>query len=82
MPETYGYIRTSRPRVSELSGSDPETPCQHLMAAGVAFSGLRAGPRRNPGCGVHRPHRAALAGHYGQHPRLATARGEDSQLSR
>ena len=25
MPETYGYVRTSRPRVSELSGSDPET---------------------------------------------------------
>ena len=23
MPETYGYVRTSRPRVSELSGSDP-----------------------------------------------------------
>ena len=25
MPVTYGYIRTARPRVSELSGSDPET---------------------------------------------------------
>ena len=25
MPETYGYVRTSRPRVSEQSGSDPET---------------------------------------------------------
>ena len=25
MPETYGYVRTSRSRVSELSGSDPET---------------------------------------------------------
>ena len=23
MPDTYGYVRTSRPRVSELSGSDP-----------------------------------------------------------
>ena len=29
MPETYGYVRTSRHRVSELSGSDPET----LLAA-------------------------------------------------
>ena len=25
MPETYGYVRTSRPRVSELSGSGPGT---------------------------------------------------------
>ena len=25
MTETYGYVRTSRPRVSELAGSDPET---------------------------------------------------------
>ena len=25
MPETYGYVRTSRPRVSELAGSDPAT---------------------------------------------------------
>ena len=38
MPETYGYIRTSRPRVSELSVSDPETQRQQLLAAGVALS--------------------------------------------
>ena len=38
MPETYGYARTSRPRVSELSGSDPETQRQQLQAAGVALS--------------------------------------------
>ena len=38
MPETYGYIRTSRPRVSELSGSDPVTQRQQLLAAGVAIS--------------------------------------------
>ena len=38
MPETYGYVRTSRPRVSELSGSDPETQRQQLLAAGVALS--------------------------------------------
>ena len=38
MPETYGYVRTSRPRVSELSGSDPETQSQQLLAAGVALS--------------------------------------------
>jgi hypothetical protein len=35
MPETYGYVR---PRVSELSGSDPETQRQQLLAAGVALS--------------------------------------------
>ena len=40
MPETYGYVRTSRPRVSELSGSDPETQRQQLLAAGVAPSRL------------------------------------------
>ena len=38
MPEIYGYVRTSRPRVSELSGSDPETQRQQLLAAGVALS--------------------------------------------
>ena len=38
MPDTYGYVRTSRPRVSELSGSDPETQRQQLRAAGVALS--------------------------------------------
>ena len=37
MPETYGYVRASRPRVSELS-SDPETQRQQLLAAGVALS--------------------------------------------
>ena len=38
MPETYGYIRTSRPRASELSGSDPQTQRQQLLAASVALS--------------------------------------------
>ena len=38
MPETYSYVRTNRPRVSELSGSDPETQRQQLLAAGVALS--------------------------------------------
>ena len=38
IPEIYGYVRTSRPRVSELSGSDPETQRQQLLAAGVALS--------------------------------------------
>ena len=38
MPETYGYVRTSCPRVSELSGSDPETQRGQLLAAGVALS--------------------------------------------
>ena len=37
MPDTYGYVRTSRPRVSELAGSDPETQRQQLLAAGVAL---------------------------------------------
>ena len=38
MPETYGYVRTSRLRVSELSGSDPETQRQQLLTAGVELS--------------------------------------------
>ncbi len=38
MPETYSYVRTSRPRVSELSGSDAETQRQQLLAAGVRLS--------------------------------------------
>ena len=38
MPDTYGYVRTSRPRVSELAGSNPETQRQQLLAAGVALS--------------------------------------------
>ena len=102
MPETYGYVRTSRPRVSELSGSDPQTQRQQLLAAGVALSHIyqdvgvsgtsgtnswrgwhsldfRLGQGQHPGCGVHR---AALAGHHGQRPRPATARGEDSQHGR
>ena len=36
--QTYGYVRTSRPKVSELAGSDPETQRQQLLAAGVALS--------------------------------------------
>ena len=35
-PETYGYVGTSRPRVHELAGSDPETQRQQLLAAGAA----------------------------------------------
>ncbi len=38
MAETYGCVCTSRPRVSELAGSDPETQRQQLLAAGVALS--------------------------------------------
>ena len=38
MPETYGYVHTSRPGVSELAGSDPETQRQQSLAAGVALS--------------------------------------------
>ena len=38
LPETCGYVRASRPRVSELSGSDPETQRQQLLVAGVALS--------------------------------------------
>ena len=38
LPDTYGYVRTSRPRVSEQSGSDTETQRQQLMAAGVVLS--------------------------------------------
>ena len=43
MPETYGYVRTSRPRVSELSGSDPETQRQQLQATDVALSHIYQG---------------------------------------
>ena len=105
MPETYGCVRTSRPRVSELAGSDPATQRQQLLAAGVALSHIyqdvgisgtsgtnsrrgwhsldaRLAQGYTLGCGVHRPHRAALAGHHEQHPRPATARGEDSQPGR
>ena len=38
IPEAYGYVRASRPRVSELSSSDPKTLRQQLLAAGVALS--------------------------------------------
>ena len=38
MPESYGCVRTLRPRVSELSGSDPETQRQQLLAADVELS--------------------------------------------
>ena len=38
MPETYGYVRSRRPGVSELSTSDPETQRQQLLAAGFAPS--------------------------------------------
>ncbi len=38
MPDTYGYVRPSRPRVSELSGSDPETQRQQLLAASVTLA--------------------------------------------
>ena len=49
MPETYGYVRTSRPRVSELSGSDPETQRQQLLAAGGADTLWTPGwPRTTP----------------------------------
>ena len=40
MPEAYGYGRT---RVSELSGSDPETQRQQLLAAGVALAHIYQG---------------------------------------
>ena len=38
MPEAYGYVRSSRPRVSELSGSDLDTQRQQMLAARVALS--------------------------------------------
>ena len=38
MPGAYGYARTSRSRISELSGSDPETQRGQLLASGVALS--------------------------------------------
>ena len=44
MPEIYGYVRTGRPRVSELTGSNSESQRQQLLAAGVVLS-LVCGPR-------------------------------------
>ena len=41
--QRHSAIRTSRPRVSGLSGSDPETQRQQLLAAGVALSGAFIG---------------------------------------
>ena len=41
--QRHSAIRTSRPRVSGLSGSDPETQRQQLLAAGVALSGAFVG---------------------------------------
>ena len=38
MPGTYDCVGTSRPGISELSGSDPGTQRQLLLAVGVALS--------------------------------------------
>ena len=56
MPETYGYVRTRRPRVSELAGSDPETQRQQLLAAAVALSRIYqdVGVSRAPGANSRR----------------------------
>ena len=35
---TTGYVRTRRPRLSELADSDPETQRQQMLAVGVALS--------------------------------------------
>ena len=58
----------------------PEPPVPTAGGAGTLWT--PEWPRATPCCGVHRPHRAVLAGHHGQHPRPATARGEDSQHGR
>ena len=102
MPEAYGYGRT---RVSELSGSDPETQRQQLLAAGVALAHIYQGVGVSGTSGTNSRRgwhfldsRLAKgvtlvvvsidrigrrwAGHHGQHPRPATARGEDSQPGR
>ena len=67
---------------SHLSGHRRLRNFRNQQPVGLALSGLLVGPGRHLGCGVHRPHRAALAGHHGQHPRPATSRGEDSQPGR
>ena len=38
--QRHSAKRTSRPRISDLSGSDPETQRQQLQAAGVALSDI------------------------------------------
>ena len=67
---------------SHLSGRRRLRDLRYQQPAGLALSGLPAGSGRHPGCGVHRPHRAALAGYHGEHPRPATARSQDSQPGR
>ena len=67
---------------SHLLGRRRLRDLRDRQPAGLSLSGLPAGSGRHPGCGLHRPHRAVLAGHHGEHPRPATARGEDSQPGR
>ena len=106
MPEAYGYGRTSRARVSELSGSDPETQRQQLLAAGVALAHIYQGVGVSGTSGTNSRrgwHFAGLPAEtkgvtlvvvsidrigrrwldtMEQHPRPASARGEDSQPGR
>ena len=67
---------------SHLSGCRRLRKLRYQQPAGLALSGLLVGPGRHLGCGVHRPHRAALAGHHGQYQPSARARGEDFQPGR
>ena len=62
MPETYGYVCTSRPRVSELPGSDPETQRQQLLAADVALSHIYQDVGVSGTSGTQQPAGLALSG--------------------
>ena len=48
---------------SHLSGRRRLRDLRDRQPAGLALAGCPAGSGRHPDCGVHRPHRAALAGH-------------------
>ena len=52
---------------SQLSGYGRLRNLRYKQPMGLAFPGFSAGSDRHPGCCVHRPHRAAAAGHHGQH---------------
>ena len=59
IPETYGYAFTSRPRVSELSGSDPEAQRRQMLVVGVALSRI-CGPHPAPPFTVGKKHQLVL----------------------
>ena len=60
---------------SHLSGRRRLRNLRYQQPAWLALSGLPTGSGRHLGCGVHRPHRAALDGHHGQDPTTCNGAG-------